>query len=198
MHTIIFRFKKHAFLLVLASVLTGLTGCDQVRTTLSGVIQPRTAQDALNDASQAFASGHYQRAIDEATPFASTPGELQPRLALLVSRAYAMSGATEKALSFLSLAAQPGALDRPSLMLDPAFASMHTDLRFVSFVAGLDAQDQLPPPAPTATRPAVIDPPARPAPTDAAAAAEGPGVSVRLGPDGVSATAGGVSARVNP
>lgn len=166
----------------------GLSGCDQLREKIAGVIQPKTAQQALEGASQQFSAAQYQKAIEEAQPFAEKPGQWQMPLALLLARSYAMTGNAEQALAYLELAARSGALDRPALMFEPAFDAMRTDLRFVSFVAGMGAG------APATAQPA-------PAPTPApavAAPAAAPGVSVQIGPGGASASTGGVSVRVGP
>ena len=183
-----YRFIKPLFLLVVALCLPfGLSGCDQVREKLAAVIKPGSAKDALDGASKSFAAGQYQQAIEQAKPFANTAGEQQQQFALVVARSYAMTGNAEQALSFLSIAAQAGPLNRPILMMDSAFAPIATDLRFVAFVA--DQGNAPGAPAGTAT------------PAGAAAAtvqAVAGDVSAQVGPGGASARAGDVSVRVSP
>ena len=171
---------------LLSVLVASLTGCDQLREKIAAVVQPKTAQQALEGAKQQFDAAQYQKAIDEALPFASKSGEWQQPLALLLARSYAMSGNSEQAMAYLEMAARAGALDRQALMFEPAFDALRTDIRFVSFVAGMNSGAQ----------PAAQTSAAAPAPAPAPAPAAG--VSVQVGPGGASASAGGVSVRVGP
>lgn len=166
---------KKSLALVVALCMC-LAGCDQLREKLASAIQPKTSQEALALASQKLSSGEYQKAIEEAQPYVKDAGDQQQPLALVMARAYGSLGNAEQALAFLTLAAQAGPLDRTALMTDASFASIVTDIRFVSFVAALASTEPAKqPPAPTATT---------------------GGTSVQLGNGGISATAGGVSVRL--
>lgn len=100
--------------LVAATVFAtlGLSGCDQLRSNVAAIIQPKTAKDALEAATRAFVAGDYPRTIEEASAFVEAGGEQQGKLALLMARAYAATGKPDQAIRYLYIAAKAG-LNRP-------------------------------------------------------------------------------------
>ena len=174
--------KSLAAIWICLASLFALSGCDQARQQLASAIQPKTPETALQNATALYGSRQYQQAIDEGKPFVTTEGPYQHQLALLLARAYARSGNADQAMTYLTIAAQAGALDRPALMLDDDFVVLFSDARFIAFVGGSAASSANVTGVPVA-------------PTSAASTG---GVSAQAGPNGVSASAGGVSVRISP
>lgn len=111
-----------------------LGGCDQLRSTVANVISPEKPEDALKAAGAHLAEGRYKEAREKAQPHADKEGPLQPQFSLLVARASAQSGDNEAALRYLGKAIIPLKLTTDVLMADSAFASLHTDIRFLQLV----------------------------------------------------------------
>ena len=121
-----------------------LGGCDQLRTTVSDFISPETPDESLKVADTYLATGNFQGAREKAQRHADKEGTLQPQFALIVARASAQSGDVETALKYLSKAITALKLDADALLADSAFASLHTDVRFLQLITGQTTEPPTP------------------------------------------------------
>ncbi|MFD0668244.1 TPR end-of-group domain-containing protein [Ramlibacter sp. MAHUQ-53] len=159
------------------------SGCDQAREQFASFIRPKTDPSALQEANAALEQGRFQQAIEHATPLAQKAGAARGDAALVVARSSARLGDTDKALAYLRIAADHGAVDPTRLLLDDHFALLRTDPRFLALIvsaspgAATSAQAASAAPQPSAPR---VGTPA-PAPDAVARVLPGGGLEVRAG-----------------
>lgn len=165
-------------------IAVSLTGCDQVRGKLADLLRDKTPQQVNQEAQQALAGGQPQKAIELTKPYLEKPAQADPQILFTTAYAYAALGDVPHMLSVLDILVVNHALDKTQLMNDGAFASVRSDMRFVSWVANVSG----------GAAPSAPDVPSQAAPSVSSQAA--PGVSAEIGPGGVSARAGNVSVKI--
>lgn len=166
----------------MALIPYGLSGCDQA----ASLIGERSAEKLVVLASKAYSAGDYRKAIDYSQVTSSLPSEDRYLLFIIAARSYAMLGEVDQAIYFLTMASRLPGFMSSSVMVDPAFDAISTDIRFVQFLAGITSLS----PQPRSTTASNI------APEVSISAKSGADVSVRLGDGSSAATSGDVSVRI--
>ena len=125
-----------ARLLLIFFLGTSLSACDQVRERLASIISPQTTPQALDSVRHSIEIGKFKDAASLSETYANKSGPYQADFALASAQAYSNLGDPNKALYYLTIAIDAGLTNKESLIVDPNFELVRTDIRFVSLLAG--------------------------------------------------------------
>jgi len=164
-------------------LLINLSACDQFRDKLSVVFRDKTPQQINLEASQALAAGQPLKVIELTKSFVDKPSQADPEMIMTTAKAYAQLGDVNQMIPLLDMLVRTQSVDKTQLFVNESFAPVRTDMRFVSWLASVSSNSYSSPAPSAATAPT---------PNNSNA-----GVSAEIGPNGISARAGGVSVKIS-
>ena len=170
--------KKYFQIATIVFVMFAISGCDLVKGNLDSALQSKSPQQISKEAEQAIADRNPQKAIEITKPFVNKSESGNEQIIYLAAKAHSEIGDVTEAISLLEKLVSRRYIEKSLLISDDAFASIRTDIRFISWMANLPSTNL------NHKEPSAI-------------ADFGSPASVEIGTAGVSARAGNVSVKIS-
>jgi hypothetical protein len=123
-------------IMLAASVLVALPGCDQFREQVAGWIAPSSPAETLQSVDTLIQQGQLTEAKSQVFEHIDNAGELKHKFELAAARIYARQGDIDAALQYLIKAMAGQAITPSDAMTEPAFLNLQTDMRFLQIITG--------------------------------------------------------------
>lgn len=149
--------RKWFGLALTSLVLVLIPGCDQIREKMAAAIKPKTIESVTVAVNEKIEQGKYKLAQTEGEEFLQGKDDSTGRLAWALAKASAQSGESDLAIKYLGQALKANVVTGPQAMAEPLLEPVHTDLRFVKMLVGVEAsqspQTAVSPPNTTQAKP---------------------------------------------
>jgi len=123
-------------IMLAASVLVVLPGCDQFREQVAGWIAPASPTETLKSVDTLIEQGRLKEAKNTVDANIDETEAWRHHFELAAARIHAMQGDQDAALQYLSKALAGLEITADELIKDAAFVSMTTDVRFLQIITG--------------------------------------------------------------
>lgn len=124
-------------LLIISAVLFLATGCDQAREKVAAAIKPTTVEAVTVAVNEKIDQQKFKQAQAEGEKFLDGKADESGYLAWAIAKASAQIGDHDLAITYTEQALRANAVTGPQAMAEPLMEPVHTDIRFVSLLAGI-------------------------------------------------------------